>query len=102
MIEDVPLTIRYSERALANIREIKKYLLYHFTQKEVENLHGMLRDFENVIIIFPELYPPIINGKKMRRAVLNKKLSVFYTFSKKFILIASVLDNRMNTSRWPI
>ena len=101
MNEDSPLRIHYSENALANIREIKQYLLYHFTQREVENMYSLLYDFEDVVKVFPDLFPLIINSKKMRRAVMNKKLSVYYTYSKNAISIASVLDNRVSTSRWP-
>jgi hypothetical protein len=64
-------------------------------------LYIMLYDFEDVVKIFPNLYPLIINGKKIRRAVSNKKLSVFYTFSKNSISVVSVLDNRMDNSKWP-
>ena len=39
----------------------------------------MLSDFENVAASFPQLYPLIINSEKIRRAVLSKQLSVFYT-----------------------
>ena len=91
----------YTKRSLGNLREIKGYLLYHFTQKEVDRLYNILADFERIIIIFPTLYPLIENSKNVRRAVLSKQLSVFYTYSKNRVSIASVLDNRMNISRWP-
>ena len=39
----------------------------------------MLNDFEKVVASFPQLYPLIANCKNIRRAVLSKQLSVFYT-----------------------
>jgi plasmid stabilization system protein ParE len=101
MADKTQYKIIYSKRSLANIRTIKDYLLYKFTQREVDNLYRMLSDFENVAASFPQLYPLISNSKKIRRAVLSKQLSVFYTYSKGKLMIAAILDNRMDTSKWP-
>jgi plasmid stabilization system protein ParE len=91
----------YTKRSLANIRTIKDYLLYKFTQREVNNLYRMLNDFEKVVASFPQLYPLIANSKNIRRAVLSKQLSVFYTYSKENLMITAILDNRMDNSKWP-
>jgi hypothetical protein len=91
----------YTKRSLANIRTIIGYLLYKFTQREVDNLYRMLTDFENVVVSFPQLYPLITNSKKIRRAVLSKQLSVFYTYSKENLMITAILDNRMDNAKWP-
>jgi plasmid stabilization system protein ParE len=93
--------IIYSKRSLANVRTIRDYLLYKFTQKEVDDLYNMLGDFERVVVPFPELYPLIANSKKMRRAVLSKQLSVFYTHLNHTISIAAIFDNRMDNAKWP-
>ena len=101
MADKTRYKIIYSKRSLANIRTIKDYLLYKFTQREVDNLYRMLSDFEKVAASFPQLYPLIINSEKIRRAVLSKQLSVFYTYSKDNLIITAVLDNRMDNSKWP-
>jgi hypothetical protein len=93
--------IAYSKRSVANVRTIRDYLLYKFTQREVDNLYSMLGAFENVVVVIPKLYPLIINSKKIRRAVLSKQLSVFYIDSKDRISIVAILDNRMDNSKWP-
>ncbi|HEY4325668.1 MAG TPA: hypothetical protein VGN20_16855 [Mucilaginibacter sp.] len=101
MPEKATSRIVYSERSLANAEEIKQYLLYKFTQKEVDNLYKMLAAFESVVKTFPQLYPLVLNSKKIHRAVLSKQLSVFYTYSKDTISIAAMLDNRMDNAKWP-
>jgi len=101
MADTSPCKIIYTKRSLDNIRTIKSYLLYKFTQREVDNLYRMISDFESVVTFFPQLYPLVINNKKIRRAVLSKQLSVFYTYSKDTLIITAILDNRMDTSRWP-
>ncbi|MBB3057026.1 type II toxin-antitoxin system RelE/ParE family toxin [Mucilaginibacter gotjawali] len=101
MAEKVPHKIIYTQRSLANIRAIRSYLLYKFTQKEVDNLYRLINEFESVVAVFPQLYPLITGSKKVRRAVLSKQLSVFYTFSKDALRIAAILDNRMDNAKWP-
>ena len=99
---DKPLPkVIYSKRSLANVRTIRGYLLYKFTQREVDNLYNMLSAFERVIVEFPQLYPLIANSDNIRRAVLSKQLSVFYTCKKDSLFITAILDNRMNTFKWP-
>ena len=93
--------IKYSKRANSNLLQIKNYLLYKFTQREVDNLQKLLTDFEKVIVEFPFLYPENIFNKKIRRAVLSKQLSVFYKYSNDAILIVTVIDNRMDYNKWP-
>jgi plasmid stabilization system protein ParE len=101
MDENPSFTIRYTKRADADAIIIKNYLLYKFTQKEVDHFYQLLGTFEKVIVAFPELYTLSINGKNMHRAVLSKQLSIFYRISKNRITINSILDNRMNPSKWP-
>jgi len=93
-------SIIYSKRANSNLLEIKRYLLYKFTQREVDNLQNLLTDFEKVVVEFPFLYPENIFNKNIRRAVLSKQLSVFYRNSKDTILIVTVIDNRMDYNKW--
>jgi plasmid stabilization system protein ParE len=101
MAEKLLVKIHYTQRSLTNVREIRDYLLYHFTQREVDNLYSRLADFEKIVLSFPILYPLISDNKKIRRAVLGKQLSVFYTYSKSTISIVAILDNRMDTAKIP-
>ena len=47
MADKAQFKVIYTKRSLANVRTIKDYLLYKFTQREVDNLYRMLSDFEN-------------------------------------------------------
>lgn len=62
MADKAQYKVIYTKRSLANIRTIIGYLLYKFTQREVDKLYRMLSDFENVAVSFPELYPLIANS----------------------------------------
>jgi len=59
-----------------------------------------LKTFEKAISLFPELYPLTRKKSKIRRAVLNKNLSVFYRKNKNKIEVLAVLDNRLDLSKW--
>jgi plasmid stabilization system protein ParE len=93
--------IHYTDRSIADASTIKQYLLYKFTQKEVDRFYGMLSEFENIVSTFPKLYPKSVKSKIVRRAVLSKQLSVFYVDSNDTILIIAIRDNRMDSSKWP-
>jgi len=101
MADNELLIVVYSKRSLADVRTIRDYLLYKFTQREVNKLYNLLSDFEAVVATFPDLYPLIESNKKIRRAVLSKQLSVFYTYLTNTISIVAVLDNRMDDAKWP-
>lgn len=101
MSEESSLNIFYTNKALLDISDIKKYLLFHFTQREVDQLYVMLQGFEKVIKAFPELYPISLKGGGLRRAVLSKQLSLFYKVSTDKIMIIAAIDNRMSFEKWP-
>ena len=101
MDENSLLNVLYTKRANSDAVTIKNYLLYKFTQKEVDNFYELLRIFENIVSAFPQLYPKSVTGKSLHRAVLSKQLSVFYSVSENAITVISILDNRMDIVKWP-
>jgi|ERR1017187_1048903 plasmid stabilization system protein ParE len=98
MFDKIPIEIVWTKNSLITASTIKKYLQVKFSEKEVNNFFSLLKTFEEAVSFFPELYP--VSKNKVRRAVLNKNLSVFYRKHKKRIEILAVLDNRMDLSEW--
>ena len=88
------VSVYWTDRALQHAISVKSYLLENFSQKEVDNFFSLLNAFEIAVSAFPELYPISSSKKKVRRAVLNKVLSVFYRINKNNIEILAILDNR--------
>jgi plasmid stabilization system protein ParE len=101
MAKDTLPVISFSTRALANAETIKNYLLYKFTQREVNKFYELLGIFENIIVKFPQLYPKSSINSKVHRAVLSKQLSIFYITTKNKITVVAILDNRMSGAKWP-
>ena len=90
----------YTSTALENSTAIKKYLLFKFSEKEVNNFFSLLQSFESVVISFPTLYPETSKKKKIRRAVLSKQLSLFYEIQNTTIMVLAVFDNRCDMEKW--
>jgi|GEM_PF-603206 plasmid stabilization system protein ParE len=88
------IAVFYTERALQNAVVIKDYLNLNFSHKEIEHFMSLLKTFEIAVSAFPELYPASAIKRGVRRAVLNKPLSVFYRIKKQRIEILAILDNR--------
>lgn len=101
MAENPFFNIIYTKRSFKDAAAIRSYLLYKFTQREVDNFYKLLVIFENVVKVFPELYPKSLKNPKIHRAVLSKKLSVFYKVSHTEISIVAILDTRVDYSKWP-
>jgi hypothetical protein len=87
------LVVDYSQQSLKNAKEIVAYLKLKFSEKEVNNFFQTLNDFENIVSIFPTLYSES-QKKKVRKAVLSKVLSVFYSIKRNKISIIAIFDNR--------
>lgn len=101
MAEKQYLKVFWSARSISGSLAIKKYLQREFSQREIDNFYRLLNDFEKIVLAFPKLYPYSIKNKKIRRAILSKQLSVFYTLSKIQINVIAALDNRVGYSKWP-
>jgi hypothetical protein len=93
MAEKEDFIVQYSKQSLENAKEIVSYLLKKFSEKEVNRFYKDLNDFEKIIIIYPTLYLES-QKKRIRRAVLSKVLSVYYSINKNKISIIAIFDNR--------
>jgi len=93
MAEKKRLAVEYSKHSLKSATEIVAYLRNKFSQKEIDAFYQTLEDFEKIIALYPTLYNQS-NKMKIRRAVLNKVLSVYYTSSENKISIIDIHDNR--------
>jgi len=98
---DEIMPVVYTDEAIANSLTIQNFILIKFTQREVENFYRMLASFERIVSTFPEIYPLTAKNQQIRRAVLSKQLSVFYTIIYNEISVVGMIDNRMDTAKWP-
>lgn len=100
MTEKKLLHVVWSATALEKAVEIKQYIAANFSEKEVNSFLQLLSSFEIAVSVFPKLYQASKTKKQVRRAILDKNLSVFYRVSKNRIEVLIIFDNRNNLSKW--
>lgn len=89
-----PLAVEWTKRSLRNAQNIRVYLGSEFTSKEIHDFEDLLRHFEDTVSIFPKIYPASTKYPSLRRAVLHKLTSVFYTIRDNKIIVIAIQDNR--------
>jgi hypothetical protein len=99
MAEKRKLIIEYSKQSLINAKEIVAYLRSKFTEKEVNNFYKALNEFEKIISVYPTLYSES-RKRKIRRAVLSKVLSVFYSINKNNPLSGLNSESMLESVNW--
>lgn len=88
--------VHWTERSLRNASDIQDYLRINFSEREVDRFKSIMKAFERNVAAFPFLYPESSTYPQLRRAVLHKNLSVFYTVNKNKIIVVAMQDNRQN------
>ena len=90
--------IRWSKESRVQLIGIVLYLREKWTEKEVNKFLTQIREFERIVIRFPEIYPESNKKIGLRRAVLSKQNSVIYKIDREnvFIRVYTIFDNRQN------
>ena len=60
-------------------------------------LRKLLKHFKKTVSIFPKIYPASTKYPSLRRAVLHKLTSVYYTIANDKIIVIAIQDNRQDT-----
>ncbi len=84
----------WTNRSLKNAINIKNYLSGKFSLKEVTNFEVLLKEFETTVAHFPTLYPESTIKNRIRRAVIHKNTTIYYTFSDAVVTVIAMKDNR--------
>ena len=86
----------WSEESIEQSDQIIQYLYSKWSEKEVFKFLKVLKDFEDIVSIFPEIYPESEIKKGYRKAVIIKQISVIYSIENEAILIHTLFDNRQD------
>ena len=91
-----PFEVEWTKRSLRNAKSIREYLHNEFSEKETQNFENLLEDFMKTVSIFPHIFPQSRKYPELRKAVLHKLTSVFYTIKTKKIIVIAMQDNRQD------
>jgi len=86
--------IFWSEEALSNLEEILDYLNERWTEKEINRFKNKLNKQLEIICRFPTIFPVSNYHPNLRKAVLSKQTTIFYTIQDNIIYLAYLFDNR--------
>lgn len=87
--------IVWSDEALINLNEIISYIEFRWTDKEITAFLISLKSLIHTIQHKPTAFP-LSKNFQIRRAVLSKQTTLYYSVTKDFITIISLFDNRKN------
>ncbi|HZJ20550.1 MAG TPA: hypothetical protein VFD35_09400, partial [Pricia sp.] len=88
-----PVVVQWTERSLRNARAIKKFIFTRFTEKEVLVFETLLEEFETTESIFQLYILSPTKKKNLRRAVIHKRTTVYYDYSKNIVPVIAMKDN---------
>ena len=94
-----PYSLKWTERSLINAQEISDWIFFKFSQKEKDNFFELLKDFEKIVVEFPDMYPESKLNPGIYQAVVHKNLSIYYQFEEPLITIVAMRDNRMDSKK---
>lgn len=91
--------LRWTEESVRNLDEIIKDIRKKWSEKEVDNFRSMLKSKIEFILNNPFLYQASDYFPKMRKAVLNKKTSIFYHVEDDIIVITYLHINQKDINK---
>ncbi|MGV3768174.1 MAG: type II toxin-antitoxin system RelE/ParE family toxin [Chitinophagaceae bacterium] len=93
--------VNWSEEAKITFDEHIRYLLTEWSQKEVKNFIQQTEYVISRLEEHPESYNPSIKNKRVRRARLNKYITLYYRHytTRKEIILLSFWNTKQNPER---
>jgi len=88
--------IIWSEEAISNLKGVIDYLEKHWTNKEITKFSQLLDKQLRRIEENPRLFAKSEQSNGMRKAVLTKQLTLFYSLVGDEIRIITLFDSRQN------
>lgn len=89
----------WSNRALADLKNIIDYLTKNWTQREIQNFARRLDKRLDLISINPNLFPRTTKRKNVRKSVLTKHTVIYYKTESNVVTIVTLFDPRQNPRR---
>lgn len=88
--------LMWSDRALADLKNIIDYLLENWTQREIRNFSRRLDKRLELISVNPNLFPRTTKRKNVRKSVLTKHTVIYYKVERNMVAIVTLFDPRQN------
>jgi plasmid stabilization system protein ParE len=93
--------VLWTKEASENLSKVIKYLEENWTEKEIKKFLTKLDKHISLIRTQPDSFPKA-NNYNVRRSVLTKQITLYYSISQETLFIVSIFDNRQNPKKLKI
>ncbi|MCZ8230226.1 type II toxin-antitoxin system RelE/ParE family toxin [Flavobacterium sp.] len=91
--------IIFSRRSKLQLEELIEYLEYRFSLITKEKFVATLDRFVVLIQKDPEIFPKSEANKKIRKCVISKQTTLYYSFNNQEIRLLSFFDTRQDPTK---
>jgi len=89
----------FSERASDELTSILDHIENEWSLRISNKFTKILDEKIHNVKSNPYLYPPFKNKKQLRRCVVTKQVSIFYSVKSSEVQIITLFDNRRNPKK---
>ncbi len=93
--------VKWSDEADRNLNKVIKYLEQNWTEREIKKFMKKLNKHISIIQNQPDSFPKT-NNFNVRRSVVTKQITLYYSISQDTLTIVSVFDNRQDPKKLKI
>ena len=93
---DFDYKVYWTNKSINNLESILNYLKENWTQRDIENFRNRLSKQIRLIKQNPYLFPVSQYNSRLRKAVLSKKVTVFYEVSGQIIYLILLFNIKQN------
>lgn len=94
--------LKWSLQARNDLKSIFEYISVSWSEKAVREFAKKLHKRISLIRTYPSLFPKSLQKENVRRAVLTKQITIFYSDLNETINIISVFDVRQDPKKLKI
>jgi len=91
---EIKLSIFWTKEAKVKVDEIRNYLNTNFGENSVVDFMNSLKEFENIVALFPKTYQESTKFISCRLGLVHPHVSAIYTFDDSTLTILTLIDNR--------
>lgn len=88
-----------TNRAKKNISNVFEYLEFKWNLEVKKKFAVNLMETIKLIQSDPDIFPKSDKNKRLRKCVLNKQSTLYYSFNNNQIVIVSLFDTRQNPKK---
>lgn len=90
------LEIFWTDRAKADLSRIYDFILLNWSLKEAQRLLALVKDFEDTVSEYPEMFKTSSSYADVRLGFVHRKTTAVYAIRADYIIILTLFDNREN------